>query len=116
MTGLEAALASGVSKIAANKLVSLIASEFASMMGVTKDLSELQDILAEITSWLFTVRDRAIESEPSCRWVIKLKFVAYDIDDLLNEVYIEAQKYKIGSNGVNSITDCFCAKPKLFLF
>ena len=60
MTGLEAALASGLLKVAANKLVLLIASEFASIMGVTKDLSELQDILAEITSWLFTVHDRAI--------------------------------------------------------
>ena len=117
MTGVEAALASGLLKVAANKLVLLIASEFASIMGVTKDLSELQDILAEITSWLFTVHDRAIESDPSCRWVIKLKFVAYDIDDLLNEVYIEAEKYKIGRNDVKySRTDCFCAKPKLFLF
>ena len=117
MTGLEVALASGLLKVAANKLVSLIASEFAAIMGITKDLSELQDILAEITNWLFTVHDRAIESEPSCQWVIKLKFVAYDIDDLLNEVYIESEKYKIGTNGVKySIADCFCAKPKLFLF
>jgi hypothetical protein len=60
MTGLEAALASGLLKVAANQLVPLIASEFSIIMGVTKDLSELQDILAEITSWLFTVHDRAI--------------------------------------------------------
>ncbi|KAG0529195.1 hypothetical protein BDA96_05G077300 [Sorghum bicolor] len=116
MTGLEAALASGLLKVTGSKLFPLIASEFASIMGVTKDLSELQDILAEITSWLFTVRDR-IESEPSCRWVLKLKNVAYDIDDLLNEVLIEEEKHKMGINGDNcSRADYFCAKPKSFLF
>jgi len=113
MTGLEAALASGLLKVVGSKLVPLIASEFASIMGVTKDISKLQDILVEITSWLFIVRDR-IESEPSCQWVLN---VAYDIDDLLNEVLIEAEKHKMGINGDNCyIADYFCAKPKSFLF
>ena len=44
MTGMEAALVSGVLKVAGGKLVSLIASEFASITGVKKDLCELQDI------------------------------------------------------------------------
>ncbi|CAD6254341.1 unnamed protein product [Miscanthus lutarioriparius] len=113
MTGLEAALASGLLKVVGSKLAPLIASEFASIMGVTKDISELQDILVEITSWLFIVRD-TIESEPSCQWILN---VAYDIDDLLNEVLIEAEKHKMGINGDNcSIADYFCAKPKSFLF
>ncbi|KAJ1266976.1 hypothetical protein BS78_07G021300 [Paspalum vaginatum] len=117
MAGLEAALVSGMLKVAGNKLVPLIASEFSSIMGVTKDLSELQDILAEVTSWLSTVCDRSIERESSCGWVVKLKNIAYDIDDLLYEVFIEAEKHKIGTNGdKRSIADCFCAKPKSFLF
>ena len=61
MTGVEAALASGLLNIAGNKLGSLISSEFAAITGVKKDLSDLQDIHTEITSWLSTVRDRAIE-------------------------------------------------------
>ena len=41
MSGMEAALASGLSKVVGNKLVSLISSEFAAITGVKKDLSEL---------------------------------------------------------------------------
>ncbi|KAL6658526.1 hypothetical protein ACP70R_004112 [Stipagrostis hirtigluma subsp. patula] len=116
MTGLEAALASGLLKIAGNKLVSLISSKFASISGVTKDLSELQDILREITSWLSTVHDTEIDSGPLFIWVMKLKDVAYDIDDLLDEVHLEAEKHKIDSDDNHSIGDCFCSKPKSFLF
>jgi len=53
MTGLEAALASALLKLADNKLVPLITSEFASIAGVTKDLSELQDILVERLQGVF---------------------------------------------------------------
>ncbi|TVU26297.1 hypothetical protein EJB05_28836, partial [Eragrostis curvula] len=115
MVGLEAALA--LLKVAGNKLVSLITTEFASISGVTKDLSELQDILGEITSWLSAVRDRAIESDPSLRWVMKLRNVAYDIDDLLDEVHLEAERHKWGNNGDNfPAIDCFCSKSRSFLF
>ena len=79
-SGMEAALASGVLKVAGDKLVSLLATEFAAITGVKRDLSELQDIHAEITGWLSAARDRAIQSEPQT-WVVKLKDVAYDIDD-----------------------------------
>ena len=58
MTGMEAALVSGVLKVAGGKLVSLIASQFASITGVKKDLCELKDIHDDITELL---RDRAIE-------------------------------------------------------
>ena len=52
MSGVEAALASGVLKTAGGKLVSLIASEFTSITGVKKDLCELQRKHQEISSWL----------------------------------------------------------------
>ncbi|XP_040379869.1 putative disease resistance protein RGA1 [Oryza brachyantha] len=58
---MEAAVASGLLKVAGNKLISLIGSEFAAMACVDKDLSELHDIHGEITSWLSTVRDGSIE-------------------------------------------------------
>ncbi|PVH33753.1 hypothetical protein PAHAL_8G059700 [Panicum hallii] len=65
MSGMEAALASGLLKVAGDKLVSLIKSEFASITGVKKDLSDLQDIHGEITSWLSLVHinDKG-DSEP----------------------------------------------------
>jgi len=44
MSGMEAALASSVLKVAGDKLVALLATEFATITGVKRDLSELQDI------------------------------------------------------------------------
>ncbi|KAJ1274985.1 hypothetical protein BS78_05G101600 [Paspalum vaginatum] len=118
MSGMEAALASGLLKTAGDKLASLIGSELSAIAGVKRDLSELRDIHVQITSWLSAVRDRAIESDPRFHWVIKLKDVAYDIDDLLQEVQLEAEKHKIERDGddKNAIAGCFCAKPKTFAF
>ncbi|CAD6273247.1 unnamed protein product [Miscanthus lutarioriparius] len=117
MSGMEAALASGVLKVAGDKLVSLLATEFAAITGVQRDLSELQDIHADITGWLSAARDRTIQSEPQSRWVVKLKDVAYDIDDVLQEVQLEAEKQKMERDDDKSgIAGCFCAKPKTFAF
>ncbi|WVZ53682.1 hypothetical protein U9M48_004587 [Paspalum notatum var. saurae] len=118
MSGMEAALASGLLKTAGDKLFSLINSELSAMAGVKRDLSELRDIHGQITSRLSAVRDRTIESDPRFHWVIKLKDVAYDIDDLLQEVQLEAEKHKMERDGddKNAIAGCFCAKPKTFAF
>jgi len=116
MTGVEAALASGVLSVAGKKLVSLVSSEFAAIAGVKKDLSDLQDIHTEITSWLSVVRDRAIERDPSLQWVMKLRNFANDIYDLVDEVYLEDEKHKIYNDRDKlAIGDLF-AKPKLLMF
>lgn len=112
---MEAALASGVLKVAGDKLVSLLATEFAAITGVKRDLSELQDIHGEITSWLSAARDRAIQNEAQSRWVQKLKDVVYDIDDILQEVQLEAEKHEMERDDDKSgLAGCFCAKPKTF--
>ncbi|KAL6868258.1 hypothetical protein ACP4OV_015103 [Aristida adscensionis] len=118
MSGMEAALASGLLKVAGGKLVSLMARDMASIMGVTRDLSELQDIHEDITSWLSGVRDRSIESGPSPQWMMKLRNVAYDIHDLLDEVQLQADKHNIDSDSddKNAIADYFYKKPKSLQF
>ena len=117
MSGVEAALASGVLKTAGGKLVSLIASEFTSITGVKKDLCELQGKHQEISSWLAEVRDRAIGTGTPLPRVNELRNFAYDIDDLLYEVHLEAEKHRMHSDGdKQTIADCFCAKPKSLLF
>jgi len=117
MSGIEAALAAGVLKTAGGKLVSLIASEFASITGVKKDLCELQGKHQEISSWLAEVRDRAIGTGTPLPRVNELRNFAYDIDDLLYEVHLEAEKHRMHSDGdKQTIADCFCAKPKSLLF
>jgi len=92
MSGVEAALASGVLKTAGGKLVSLISSEFTSITGVKKDLCELQGKHQEISSWLAVVRDRALGSGTQLPWVNELRNVAYDIEDLLMESTLKLRK------------------------
>ncbi|XP_062183301.1 disease resistance protein RGA2-like [Phragmites australis] len=114
---MEAALASGLLKAAGGKLVSLIASEFDSIMSVKKDLSELKEILELIASRLPSLQEREMESNPSFPLVKKLKNVAYDIGDLIHDVHLEAEKQIIESGGEkHAVADCFCAKPKSFMF
>ncbi|OQU83092.1 hypothetical protein SORBI_3005G076200 [Sorghum bicolor] len=114
---MEVVLVSGPLKVIGNKLAALITSKFASVMGVRKDLHELQQLLTEITRWFSRFEDKAIENDPSFCWTTKLKDLAYDIEDLLDEVHLEAEKHKIDIDADNhSTADCFCAKPMLFLF
>ncbi|XP_062182305.1 putative disease resistance protein RGA4 [Phragmites australis] len=114
---MEAALASGLLKAAGGKLVSLIASEFDSIMSVKKDLSELKEILELIASRLPALQEREMESNPSFPLVKKLKNVSYDIGDLIDDVHLEAEKQIIESGGEkHAVADCFCAKPKSFMF
>ncbi|CAL4989028.1 unnamed protein product [Urochloa decumbens] len=98
MSIMEAALASGLLEVVGNKLSSLISSEFSDILGVNKDLSKLQDIHGEVTSWLSLVRDKAIESDPSLRWMMKLRNLANEIYDLLDEVYLEDEERRIDNN------------------
>ncbi|CAL4977293.1 unnamed protein product [Urochloa decumbens] len=117
MSGVEAAVAYGLLKVASDKLGSLICSEFAAMTGVKKHLSELQDIHGDITSWLFMVHDRPIESDPSLRWVMKLRNIANDIYDLHDEVHLEDERHKMHSNfDKHAVVDFLCAKPRLLMF
>ena len=88
-----------------------------SITGVKKDLCELQGKHQEISSWLAVVRDRALGSGTQLPWVNELRNVAYDIEDLLYGVHLEAEKDKIQSDGDKQpIADYFCAKPKSLLF
>ncbi|KAF0926366.1 hypothetical protein E2562_023081, partial [Oryza meyeriana var. granulata] len=55
--------------------------------------------------------------DPQFHWVIKLKDVACDIDDLLHEVQLESEKHKMHSDGdKHAIFDRLREKPKSFAF
>uniref|UniRef100_A0ACD5Y5I1 Uncharacterized protein n=1 Tax=Avena sativa TaxID=4498 RepID=A0ACD5Y5I1_AVESA len=108
---MEAALLSGALKPAADKLVSLIASEFASIIGVTKDLAELQGLFGDITSWVSVVGVEATDSGSSPNWLKQLKAVTDDFDDLLYR--LEAEKHKAVVNSKNHVmANWCCTKPK----
>uniref|UniRef100_A0ACD5YI18 Uncharacterized protein n=4 Tax=Avena sativa TaxID=4498 RepID=A0ACD5YI18_AVESA len=108
---MEAALLSGALKPAADKLVSLIASEFASIIGVTKDLAELQGLFGDITSWVSAVGVEATKTGSSPNWLKQLKAVTDDFDDLLYR--LEAEKHKADMNSKNHVmANWCCTKPK----
>lgn len=108
---MEAALISGLLKLAGGKLLPLINSKFVSLMGVKKDLCELQRLFGEITSRLSAVGDKVTDCDPSFYWLRDLKNVAYDFDDLLYQ--LEAEKHKVDTDGGKHVmANFFCAKPK----
>uniref|UniRef100_A0ACD5XSF0 Uncharacterized protein n=1 Tax=Avena sativa TaxID=4498 RepID=A0ACD5XSF0_AVESA len=112
---MEAALLSGVLKPASDKLVSFIASEFASIIGVTKDLTELQGLFRDITNWLSAVGVEATDSGSSPNWLKQLKAVTDDFDDLLYR--LEAEKHKADMNSKNHVmANWCCTKPKSALY
>uniref|UniRef100_A0ACD5WQW1 Uncharacterized protein n=1 Tax=Avena sativa TaxID=4498 RepID=A0ACD5WQW1_AVESA len=114
MTPMEVALLSAVMKPAANKLVSLIGSEFVSIVGVTKDLCELRDLFGDITAWLSAVVVRTEATSSSPHWLKQLKAVVNDFDDLLYR--LEADKHKADSACENHVmANWFCTKPKPIL-
>lgn len=114
MTPTEVALLLAVIKPAANKLVSLIASEFASIVGVTKDLCELQGLFGDITAWLSAIEVRTSDSSSSPNWLKQLKAVVNDFDDMLYR--LEADKHKEDIASENHImANWLCTKPKSVL-
>ncbi|XP_058091100.1 putative disease resistance protein RGA3 [Magnolia sinica] len=62
--------------------------------GVDEELDNLSSTLSAIQAVLEDAEDRHVESKATKDWLRKLKDVAYDADDLLDEFAIEAQRSK----------------------
>nr|CAB3488930.1 unnamed protein product [Digitaria exilis] len=106
MVGMESGVVYGMLKIVGNKLAPLVIKEYCSIVGVKKDLQELQGLVEEINSWLET------EAGLSSMW---LKDIAYDVDDI-DEFHLEAEKHDTdGDGGKNIVSKYLCRKPKSFL-
>ncbi|TVU31069.1 hypothetical protein EJB05_22736, partial [Eragrostis curvula] len=121
MIGTEAAVVSaavsGILKILGNKLAPLLIKKYrySAIVGVQSDLKELQDQVEEINYWLETVGDKAMGNTPSFNWLKKLKDVAYDVDDVVDEFQLKAEKNEaVGEGGVMS--KYLFNKPKSFVF
>ena len=108
MVAMEAAVVTGILKVVGNKLAPLIIKEYKSVVGVKKDLQELQNLAMQINSWLEEEGDGA-----EGNWLKKLKDVAYDVDDVVDEFQLEAEKKDVNSDGGTVST--YRTKPKSFL-
>jgi len=94
MVAMEAAVVTGILKVVGNKLAPLIIKEYKSVVGVKKDLQELQNLAMQINSWLEEEGDGA-----EGNWLKKLKDVAYDVDDVVDEFQLEAEKKDVNADG-----------------
>jgi len=94
MVAMEAAVVTGILKVVGNKLAPLIIKEYKSVVGVKKDLQELQNLAMQINSWLEEEGDGA-----EGNWLKKLKDVAYDVDDVVDEFQLQAEKKDVNADG-----------------
>ncbi|KAG2584987.1 hypothetical protein PVAP13_6KG362918 [Panicum virgatum] len=108
MVAMEAAVVTGILKVVGNKLAPLVIKEYRCVVSVKKDLQELQDLATQINSWLEAQGGRA-----EGNWLKKLKDVAYDVDDVVDEFQLEAEKKDVNSDGGTVST--YRTKPKSFL-
>ncbi|KAJ1256646.1 hypothetical protein BS78_K337800 [Paspalum vaginatum] len=112
MAGMEGAALSGILNILANKLAPLVIKQYSSIVGVTKDLQDLQVLVQVINCWLEKAGYEAVESDQL--WLGQLKHVAYDVDDIVDEFHLEAEKHE--ANGGNHIlSKSLITKAKSFL-
>ncbi|KAL6658299.1 hypothetical protein ACP70R_003885 [Stipagrostis hirtigluma subsp. patula] len=117
-TAIVSAVISGTLKVVGNKLAPLLIKEYSSIVGVKDDLLELSGLVQEINWWLETAGERALEIYPSFNWLKQLKDVSYDVDDLVDEFHLEAEKYDEvnGDSGRHSVFKYLRTKPKSFMF
>ncbi|KAL6871020.1 hypothetical protein ACP4OV_014868 [Aristida adscensionis] len=115
MVSMEVAVVSGILKIVGNKLAPLLIKEYSSIVGVAKDLQELQGQVEEINNWLETAGNIAMGNGSSFSWLKSLKSVSYDVDDLIDELYLEVEKHYSGGDD-STMSKYLCTNPKYFLF
>ena len=94
MVAMEAAVVTGILKVVGNKLAPLVIKEYRCVVSVKKDLQELQNLAMQINSWLEEEGDGA-----EGNWLKKLKDVAYDVDDVVDEFQLEAEKKDVNADG-----------------
>ena len=73
MTGVEAtvisSIVSGILKNVGTKLAPQLIEKYSSIVGVKKDLQELQVLVEEINSWLERAGDHALGDDASFNWL-----------------------------------------------
>ena len=107
MTGVEAAVVSAiVSRIlknVGNKLAPQLIKKYSSIVGVKKDLQELQVIVEEINSRLERAGDHATGGDASFNWLKQLEDATYAIDDVVDEFQLKAERHDaFGDGGIVS--------------
>ncbi|KAG2481224.1 hypothetical protein PVAP13_J683237 [Panicum virgatum] len=113
MASIEGAAVSAILKILANKLAPSMLKQYNSIVGVTMDLQDLKGRFEDISSWLEKAGCKTTDNDQF--FIRKLKHVAYDVDDIVDEFHLEAEKHE-AEVANNIVSKCLCTKPKSYLF
>ncbi|XP_043693617.1 putative disease resistance protein RGA3 [Telopea speciosissima] len=106
------AFLSAAFQVAVQLLASPIIREFGLRLGVDKDLKKLARTLSKIQSVLNDAEERQISDLAVKMWLSDLKDLAYDAEDVLDEVATEALRLNNQKNQVHN----FLSLSKDFLF
>ncbi|KAL7159825.1 hypothetical protein ABFS83_01G053100 [Erythranthe nasuta] len=79
-------------QIVLENLSSLIQGEIGMIMGVDEEMNNLFSTLTTIQSVLEDAEMKQLESRPIQNWLLKLKDLTYEIDDILDECATELSK------------------------
>ncbi|XP_058107068.1 disease resistance protein RGA2-like [Magnolia sinica] len=93
--------------IAVEKLNTILQDEVASLVGVTNEIENLSSTFISIQALLEDAESRRVKDRSVMIWLQKLKDVAYDVDDILDEWMTESLKSQAPDEGDGS---CFSKK------
>ncbi|XP_058107650.1 putative disease resistance protein RGA3 [Magnolia sinica] len=107
-------MADGLVSLVVESLGSAAVQELSSLVGVKKDLEKLSRTFESLQAALSDAEKRQVKDEQVRNWLEKLKDVAYDIDDVLEEwkVVIDGcdddTSSGDGTVSAHSFSPCFC--------
>ncbi|XP_072960090.1 uncharacterized protein [Typha angustifolia] len=100
-----------------DKLGTKVMTEFAQLMGVDTELKKLESTLSTIQDVLQDAEARQVKERALKSWLRKLKDVAFDIDDVLDEVTTEAlQRQQKNKSGMKEKVYKLSSFPKSIMF
>ncbi|KAJ1688945.1 hypothetical protein LUZ63_013100 [Rhynchospora breviuscula] len=101
-------------KIVGEKLGSTLLKEFSSLWDVKNDLQALESAVSTIRDVLDNAEQYYQNNNiPVYNWLMKLKEVVSDVDNLLDKIYLEAEKEKAKSYGKTNKVGKFISKKPL---
>ena len=94
-TAMAEAIISSLFHVIFEKLSSQMFDEYGFLQGTKKEMRKLHSVLSSIQSVFEDAEDRNIMNKAVNDWLIKLKDVAYDADDLLDDYVTEDLQRKM---------------------
>ncbi|KAM0936567.1 putative virus X resistance protein-like, coiled-coil [Dioscorea sansibarensis] len=106
------AVLSAFMQVLFDKLAAAALDEYRSLRGVKKELQNLSGTLSMVQAVLEDAEEKQLTEKPVLRWLLKLKDIAYEIDDLLDKYAAADLQSKLENQKVsnNFGFTCYCWK------